>query len=53
MKDDAERVASARADAADAMTHYGAVDAADALHGAVTHGKNHALALAQWHDFGA
>ena len=46
VKDDAQRVAPAVADAADAVAHVDAIDAARALHRPVMHRKDHRFALA-------
>ena len=53
MKDDAKRMALARADAADAVSHPNAGDAARSTNGAMIHGERHAVALCQRDDFGA
>ena len=47
VENDAERVAMAVADAAHAVAHVDAIDAARALHRPVMHRKDHGLALAQ------
>ena len=53
MEDDADRVATTRAEPADAVAHVDAVGAARAFDGPVVDGKDHALALAERHDLGA
>src|SRR5262245_43424680 len=53
VKNDAGGVALARAQAADAVAHGDAIDAARALHRPVMHRKDHALPLRKRHDLGA
>jgi hypothetical protein len=50
VKDDAERIALARAQAADTMAHCDPVGAAAAVDGPVMDRKDDSLALLQWYD---
>src|SRR5262245_12219082 len=51
VKNDAQRVPMAAANAAHAVAEIHAIDAACALHGALAHGEDHSIALFQRHDF--
>ena len=53
MKDDADRVTQAGADAADPMAEIDAVDAFRPLDRPVVHGERDRIALPQRHDLGA
>src|SRR6516225_1877718 len=53
VKNDSQRIAVTRANAADAMAHVHAVAAARAPHGPMMHGKDHGLALSKRHDLSA
>src|SRR2546423_14850049 len=50
VEDHAQRVAGNRAQSADAVAHVDAVDAAYALHGAVSDRENHGLSHLERHD---
>ena len=51
MEDHAHRVAMARSDPADAVTHINAIEAARPLHRPDMHGKGHGIALAKRRHF--
>jgi hypothetical protein len=52
VKDDAQGMAMAGADPADAMAQINAVEAARPLHRPVMHSKSHRVALSERHHFG-
>jgi hypothetical protein len=51
VKDDAERVACAGAQAADTVSHVHAVNASAAAYWTVAHRENDADSLLEWNDF--